>query len=169
VLLLYPATDGRDAATRRTLSFLGTVLNDRLRLEVREKLGAAYSPGAGTQLSEVFPGNGMIMIQAMADPENVDTLVEACLAAADSLATEGVSQEETDRLREPVLNQIRDARRTNGYWLGAIEDAHRDPASIENVRTVTAFYEALDAAALSAMAAEYLGRARADVLVVDPE
>ncbi len=169
VMILYPATDGMESERRRGMSFLGTVLNDRLRLEVREKLGAAYSPGAGAQLSETFPGNGMIMIQAMADPENVDTLVEACLAAADSLATDGVTEEETARLREPILNQIRDARRTNGYWLSAIEDAHRDPGSIEDIRTVVGFYEAIDAATLSKMAAEYLGQASANVLVVDPE
>ncbi len=169
VLIHYPVADGMESARRRGLSFLGTVLNDRLRLEVREKLGAAYSPGAGAQLSEVFPGNGMIMIQAMADPENVDTLVEACLAAADSLATDGVTQEETDRLREPILNQIRDARRTNGYWLSAIEDAHRDPGSIEDIRTVVGFYQGVDADTLSKMAAEFFGKARANVLVVDPE
>ncbi|RMH00873.1 MAG: insulinase family protein [Planctomycetota bacterium] len=169
VLILYPAADGMAAPRRRGLNFLATVLNDRLRIEVREKLGAAYSPGAGAQLSSVFPGVGMLMIQAMADPDKVDTLLEACLAAADDLARNGVTSEEVDRLRGPVLNQIRDARRTNGYWLSALEDAQRDPDSLDDIRTVTSFYEQLDAATLSELAAKYLGRDRADVLVVDPE
>ena len=169
VLIHYPATDGMAAERRLGLAFLASVLNDRLRLEVRERLGAAYSPGAGTQLSQTFPGNGMILIQALADPEKVDTLMEACQAAADSLAVEGVTAEETDRLRQPEINQLRDARRTNGYWVSAIQDAHRDPASVEDLRTVVPFYQGITAETLSALAAEYLGRARANVLVVDPE
>jgi predicted Zn-dependent peptidase len=52
-------------------------LPSRLRIEVREKLGAAYSPGSRVQASRAPPGVGMLMIQAMSEPDNVDTLVEA--------------------------------------------------------------------------------------------
>lgn len=169
VVILYPTGDGIEAEQRRGLSFLGTVLNDRLRVEVREKLGAAYSPGAGAQSSTVFPGNGWLMIQAMADPEQTGELVEACLAAAGALATTGASAEEVDRLREPILNQLRDAKRTNGYWLQVLRDAHRDPRAIDDARSATAFYQGLDAETLNELAARYLGRDRANVLVVDPE
>ena len=72
----------------------GYFVNDRLRVEVREELGAAYSPGSGVQQSMVYQGVGMLLVQAMADPDKVDTLLEACLVVGDALAADGVTAEE---------------------------------------------------------------------------
>ena len=83
---------------------------------------------SAAQASTLFPGVGMQIIQAMADPEKVDTLVQACLDVADDLAKNGVTDEELDRLREPILNRRRDAKRTNGYWIGGYQDPDTEPA-----------------------------------------
>ncbi len=169
VLLAVPLTDGLETDRRRNLGFLGKVVNDRLRLEVRERLGASYSPGAGTQLSSVYPGVGLLMIQAMSDPEKVETLVDACLAVLASLSDEGIEQAEVDRLAEPAIAQLRDGRRTNGYWLGTISQAQSDPAKVEDARTIEAYYQDVSAEAISKLAAEYLHPDRASLLIVDPE
>ncbi|MFN0207814.1 MAG: M16 family metallopeptidase, partial [Planctomycetota bacterium] len=116
VQIVYPTTDGRDTATRRKLSWLASVLNDRLRIDVREKLGASYSPSANSRMSRIYPEDGIIAIRAGSDPEQFETLIEACIAAADTLATKGATEEELNRAREPELAKIRDAQRTNGYW-----------------------------------------------------
>ena len=169
VFMVFPLPDGIDAKMRRRGQVLGTVVNDRLRLEVREKLGAAYSPGAGVQMSQVHEGMGMLMIQAMSDPDKVDTLVEACLDVADDLAQNGVTDEEANRLREPILKRRRDSLRTNGYWLAALSEAQRRPESIEELRTADRFYEGYEASDISPLAREHLGRDKASILVVHPE
>ena len=48
VMIWTPTTDGHEAATRRQLGMLTSVVSDRLRLVVREKLGDSYSPSAQT-------------------------------------------------------------------------------------------------------------------------
>lgn len=169
VMIVFPIPDALEPDVARSFNMLNTVVNDRLRLEVRERLGAAYSPGAGVEQSRVFPGVGMLMIQAMSDPDKVETLVEACLGVADSLSTDGVTPEELERLRAPLLKQRRDAKRTNGYWMQALSRARRDPQHLERVRTADAFYESVQADRLSPLAAEYLTRERASVLVVHPD
>jgi zinc protease len=169
VLIAYPATDGMDTMTRRSMSMLSTVLNDRLRLEVRERLGAAYSPGAGSEFSTVYPDNGMIFIQAMSDPDKVETLVEACLDTADTLATNGVTEEEVTRLREPIANQLRDQLRTNSYWLGALAESHWRPESLDDARSVQQFYANVSAEQVAPLAAKYFKRDLANVCVVSPK
>jgi len=169
VLIVYPVSDGIDVERRRQLEFLAEVVNDRLRKEVREKLGASYSPGAGVQVSRTHPGVGLLMIQAMTEPAEAESLLEACLAVADSLATDGVTQEEVDRLREPVLKSLRDAKRQNGYWLGALDEAHRRPESLEEIATQAAFIEGVQAEPLTAIAKERLGRASASWALVAPK
>ena len=169
VLLVFPVPDGIAVTNRRLFGVLSVVVNDRLRIQVREKLGAAYAPGAGVQQSEVYPGVGMLMIQAMSDPDKVETLVEACLGVAQSLSEAGVTDEEVARLREPILKQRRDAKRTNGYWMNVLSRAQREPGRLDDARSGDAFYDSFTAAELTPLAKEYLRRERASVLVVNPE
>jgi len=168
VLIVCPLTDGIEVERSRAMNILNTIVNDRLRIEVREKLGAAYSPGSGLQVSRVYPGVGMLMIQAMSDPDKVDTLLEACLAVIESLATEGVTVEEIDRLREPILKGRRDAKRRNGYWMGVLSEAQGSTEHLAEVRSADAFYEGYTAEDIAPLAAAYLQRAKASVLVVNP-
>lgn len=169
VFIIYPALDGMDSERRRGMSMVGTVLNDRLRLEVRERLGAAYSPGAGAEFSSVYKDNGAIYIQAMADPDKVETLVEACLATADTLAKEGATDEEVKRLTEPAINGLRDSIRTNGYWLDGLSKALRRPGALDDMRSIQSWYENLKADQVNPWAEKFLGRERANVCVVNPE
>ncbi len=168
VIIAFPTTDGIDMTMRRKQQMLNQVVMDRLRLEVREKLGAAYSPGSGVQTSTVNPGVGMLMMQAMADPEKVDTLVEACLGVAKSLSEEGITDEELDRLREPILNRRRDSKRTNGYWMQVLGRAQSEAGHLDNIRSGDAFYEGVKPADLAPLAKQYLKPERASILIVNP-
>ncbi|MFN0006613.1 MAG: M16 family metallopeptidase [Planctomycetota bacterium] len=169
VMLAYPATDGRDAATRRRLHFLGSVLSDRLRVQIREKLGAAYSPSAGAQASESTPRDGWIAIQATAEPDKVAEVVEACLAAADEMATKGLTDEEIERQRKPVQAEIRERLRTNGYWLRALSGLHDGKDAFADMRTYATFVDSIGREELERLAREYLPKSRASVAVVAPK
>ena len=169
VFIIYPASDGMDASRRRGMSMLGTVLDDRLRLEIRERLGAAYSPGAGSEFSSVYENNGFFYIQAMADPDKVETLVEACLATADTLAQKGATDEEVKRLAEPEMNGLRDAMRTNAYWLDGLSKSLRRPSALDDMRSIQAWFENLSADQVNPWAYKFLSRNHANVCVVNPE
>jgi len=168
VFMAFPVTDGRETVTRRHLVSLGAVLNDRLRIEVRERLGAAYSPSVAADLSEVTPGDGVLFISAMADPGNVDALVEACASTAEKLATGGVTQEEFDRLRTSNLATFRDVLRTNQYWIVALSRIHTTSTVIEDLRSHAKYNETVRPEDLTLLAKAYLKRERANVAIVAP-
>lgn len=169
VLMVFPTTDGIDIERRRKLNLLNEVVMDRLRVHVRERLGAAYSPGSAAQTSTTNPGVGMQIIQAMADPEKVDKLVEACQDVAKSLAADGVTDEELERLLEPIVNRRRDAKRTNGWWLSGIARAQTEPEQLDILRSGDAFYSSVAASDITPMAKKYLLPERASIAVVNPE
>jgi zinc protease len=169
IVAVFPTTDGIEAQRRRRLQFLGSVVNDRLRVEIREKLGAAYSPGAASMSSPVYPGDGMILLQAMADPGEAEKLLEACLAAMDRMVTEGISEEEANRLREPILTSLRETVRTNGFWIAAVAEAQSKPHTLEDLRMLETHYRETGAEELNELAKKYLSRKRASTLVVLPE
>ena len=168
VHVVFPTTDGFDAKRRRSLFFLSYLLSDRLRVEVREKLGVAYSPYASSDSSQVHPGLGAITIEAGADPSLSAQVVEACLTVADEMATGGIEDAEIQRMRAPILKQLRDARRSNSFWLSLLDEAQSSPEALDNIRTLEDFYESVSAEQLAPLAQEYLRRGRASVLVVTP-
>lgn len=168
VLVVFPVPDGLDVDRRRRFSLLDAVLADRLRVRVREELGAAYAPGTTLQMNPVYPGVGSWTLEAMAEPAQAEALVEAFLSTAEQLAREGVTEEELERQRAPILNQRRDAKRTNGYWISVLERSQRDSEHLDEARSGDRVYEQTSAAELSALAAEFLVRERASTLIVNP-
>ncbi len=169
VFIGFPTTDGLESTRRRNLGFLGDIVSDRLRIEVRERLGDSYSPRAGSSANQTFEGVGMLQMQANADPDKVERLVEACLEVARDLEQNGVTQEEVTRLAEPVIAKLRDAKRSNGWWLSVLRDAQTNPATLDDMRSVEEFYNHLSAEELSKLTAAYLDPERASVLVVNPQ
>jgi zinc protease len=168
VLVQYATTDGAHTPTRRGLNWLTDVVNDRLRLEIREKLGAAYSPRASASSSMTLPGNGSLAMQAMCEPGRAQGLVDALLAVGERLATEGVAEEEVARLRPEVLARLRDAQRANGWWLEVLGNFHQARPVREDLRTMVAMAEQMSAATISALAKKYLVSAKASVAIVHP-
>ncbi len=168
LFLVLPLTDGRDAALRRQLNLLGRVVDDRLRVLVREKEGLAYSPGAAVNASDLYPGVGFLLMNVFADPARLGDARAACLSIADALATEGVSAEELDRLRTPLLAQVRDQMRRNAFWLGVLEDSQTRPGALDEIRQLESDYLAVTAETLSALASRFLDSAKASWLVVTP-
>ncbi len=169
VFLVFPTTDGQQALQRRQLSLLGSVVSDRLRVEVREKLGVAYSPQAANQSSMVFPGLGMTLLNVAAEPAKADAVLAACLAVTDSLAADGVSADELERQREPLLKRLRDQMRTNAFWLNLLGDCQTRPQVVAEMRSLQSDYESMKPEDLSLLARNYLARDKASWIVVSPE
>lgn len=168
LVLVLPTTDGLEDLRRRYLFFLGQVVNDRMRLEVRERLGAAYSPVAQSQSSRVFQRLGGVFIQADGDPAKVDALQAACREVCRALYEDGITQAEVDRLAEPIQNSLRDMLRTNTYWIDALSRSQADPRTMESARNLIGFYDQIDAGKLSELARRYLNPDRANQLTVLP-
>jgi zinc protease len=146
----------------RRLNILGSIFGDRLRNEIRENLGASYSPNAGADGNEAYDGFGFIMGQSEAQPKDLDALLETMLSLADDLATKGATQDELDRALNPILGQLEETLRDNGYWLGTVMSrSQQDPARLDLARNRDADYRAITLAEVNALAAAHLGKKQA--------
>ncbi|KXU37714.1 peptidase M16 [Cephaloticoccus primus] len=166
----WPTTDGIDVQRRRRLALLGAVLNDRLRVKVREEIGGSYSPRAMSQASEVFPGYGSMQAACIVDPAQAGMITDLIVEIGDDLARNGVSADELERARQPVMTSIRESLRSNDYWLHSVlADAQEKPESLDWARTRERDFESITAEELSELARTYLGAARASRVIVLPE
>lgn len=169
VQLYWPATDGRDAPLSRRLNLLGAVLDDRLRVKIREEMGDTYSPNAGANLSSTYPGFGYLIASATVAPDKARAVADAMRAAAAALHTDGVTEDELLRAKQPVLTAVRESQRTNPYWLGSVlAAAQEEPQRLEWARSRLSDTEGITAAELTALARRYLDPARAHEFISLP-
>lgn len=166
----YPTDDFWDIHKTRRLSVLSAVMSDRMRIQIREKMGAAYSYQAYNQPSRAFPGFGIYHSVVEIDPDDADGVISAIKTIAADLAQEGVEKEERDRAVKPMLTSIKERRETNEYWLNSVlKGSSRHPEQIEWSRTFYEDYQSITPEELSKFARQYLKNRKAAELIITPE
>jgi zinc protease len=154
----------------RRLNLLSEILGDRLRVEIREKLGASYSPHAAVDGSETLDDMGFVMSQSIGKPDDLVRLLETMREQADNLATKGASDDELDRARKPTMSMIEKSNRDNRYWLETVlRQSQLDSKRLDRARTRDADYASITLAEINAMAKKYLAAEHAIFVTIKPE
>ncbi len=166
-VVAYPTADMWDIKRTRRLAVLAEVLSERLRLGIREKLGAAYSTAAFNRPGRAYKGYGVLIIYVQVAPEKVTAIRDAVHRIVQSVVTTGISEDELKRALEPTVSGIKDIRRRNSYWLNTVMARSRThPIQLQWSREILADYTSITLPEIEAVAREYLvdGQA-ADILV----
>jgi zinc protease len=169
VVVAYPTDDFWDIGRTRRLSILSEILSERLRVQVREKLGAAYSPYAYHRAYRAYDDYGMLLCMLLVDPQRVDAIAERVEQIGSDLAAQGINSDELRRALDPTLVQIKDMRQSNRYWLNSVLiGASRHPEQIDWARTIERDYTAITAAEITSLARRYVIDSQAARVVIVP-
>ncbi len=153
----------------RRLNIVGEIYGDRLRDEIREKLGASYSPNAGASGSDALENMGYLIGQSVGKPEDLELLLKTMRDLADEFAQKGATDDELDRAIKPVLGQLEKSVRDNGYWLDTVmSQSQQDPTRLELARTRDADYRSITLEEINALAKKYLPAANALMVSIKP-
>lgn len=168
VRVCFPTSSAEDYKTGRHLDFLAEILNERIRQVLRETLGAAYAPSVGAESSEVYPGDGYISVDVSCDLRSEQLVLDAVAKTIETLEQEGITQAEIQRARRTGLHQLRDVRRTNGWWAQALSEIHTRPRAFEEIDEDVQLLKTTTAAELQQLQAKYLKMRRAVTAIVRP-
>ena len=153
----------------RRLNLIGEIYGDRLREEIREKLGASYSPNAGVSGSDALDGVGYIIGQSIGKPEDLELLLKTMRELADEFANQGATEDELDRALKPLLGQLEKSLRDNSYWLSTVmSQSQQDPNRLELARTRDADYRSITLAEINTLAKRYLTQSNAMLVSIKP-
>ncbi|MBR9982161.1 MAG: insulinase family protein [Desulfatitalea sp.] len=170
ILVAYPTDDFWDIQRTRRLNVLSDILSERLRVGIRENLGAAYSPFAYHRAHRAYPGYGLLGAYLLVDPKQVDPVARAVDQIIDALLDEGVNPDELRRALDPTLTQIKDLRQLNTYWLNSVLiGSRRHPEQLDWARQMEADFAAITIAEMNDLAAQYLEKDKAARIVIMPE
>ncbi len=149
-----------------------TLLSGLVRLKglevLREELAATYSPSVSNSTSSDFTDFGTLSLSAVVDPAQADEVRAIITRLADELRAEPVSDDLLLRARQPLLENVRQSREDNGFWLGVTSSAQSEADRLDRVRTQTQVLESFTPAQLQALAQTYLApdrRADARILL----
>jgi zinc protease len=159
---VMPQTESSINETRY-MNVLANVFDHRLFDEIREELGAAYSPGATSTSYRGFD-HGELIAYAMVHPENATLVGNRIQVIANSLATDGVTNDELLRSTEPLLSKLQQTLETNDYWVSVMDGSQAEPFQLDWARSVLDVYSNIDLDELNKLAGIYLPVA-ASVLV----
>jgi zinc protease len=168
-LIAWPTVDFySDPQRARTLSVLAAVLQLRLLDEIREKQGTTYSPTAGHNASQVFPGYGYIAAQIEAPPEKLDGFLADSARIAADLRDRPVGADELERARKPMVETLLRQQASNAWWLHSLADVQSKPGAAAAILSAIDQYKAVTPAEVEAAARRYLVDAKAWKLEVLP-
>ncbi len=159
----WPTTDRRSNIRKsRHMTLLSEILDDRVRLKIREELGESYSPQVASMMSDTFPDYGQTFAMMITEPKHVDKLGPIVRDLADKLAREGATADELERARKPLLTALQEQRRNNAYWLGTVvTPSQSQPQRLDWSRSMVDDFSSATLADLNALAKEFLPAHRA--------
>ncbi|MEJ1973166.1 MAG: insulinase family protein [Lacunisphaera sp.] len=117
VRIYWPGVDDDDFTANRRLQVLAEILNDRLRVKIREELGATYGSQDEVWGSEVWKGYGYFFVEIETAPAMAERVAVLTRRIAADLAAKGITEDEFERVIQPRLASLKQELRNNGYWI----------------------------------------------------
>ncbi len=168
-LVYWPTAMFWDITRTRQLNLLASIFMDRLRLEIREKMGAGYSPFAVSHASQVYKDFGYLFAVNFCDPEKVSELTGIIQRMGREIGKGEITEDEFNRAIKPVLSRLPVIQRENGYWLNQVlSQSQYRPQVLEFAKTLVTGYEGITLDELNAVAKKYLGDYEGLKIMVQP-
>ncbi len=152
------------------MRLLASLVEDRLRVRLRQEMGKTYTPVVGV-LSERALAPAMLYLRCRVEtaPRHLERVAEAARQAVAGLVRDGITEEELERARLPLIRAAEDSATSNGWWLGVLGEAQGKPQYIEEQGDQRQILQAATREDLQALAALLFAPERLCELRVVPE
>ena len=163
---LYVANASR-RAEEYALKLTAAIFDTQLRQRIRTELGKSYSPQVATQTPD-DADQGILVAQIESNPADVEQLVAEAQAVARKIAAGGITADELEAARRPLLTQIAALRGRNVWWAAAMDGSARNPGITEEAIGMVPLMSSITLDQVKAAAAKWLARPPI-VTIVTPE
>ena len=165
----WPTTDFSNVSEVRRLYVLAKVLGNRVLERVRNEQGLTYSAHGDHAPSQAFPGFGFLYALVDAPPGKARQIVEEMRAIGAAIYRDGVTEDELERARNPVVSELKRLLETNSYLLSAIiGGSQENPDKLTRSTSSVDELASLTVADLDQVARKYLRPEAALPVVIVP-
>jgi zinc protease len=129
----WPVTDTLHVRDQAALEVLAKILEIRVRAEVREKLGLAYSPSAEFKAYDGFANFALLRAQIDCAPNDTTKVAPLITGIAADVAAKGVGEGEFIGARGILKSQLKQGFRENGFLVNVLMRAQERPEEIDEI------------------------------------
>ncbi len=133
VVSTWPVTQTLHVRDQAALELLATILALRVRGEVREKLGLAYSPSAEFSPYAGFPAFALLRAQIDCAPTDTAKVAPLISGIGAAVAAKGVTEGEFIGARGILKGQLRQAFRENSFLVNILMRAQERPEETDEI------------------------------------
>lgn len=152
------------------LRLLAGVLEDRIRVRLRQEMGKTYTPSVGLMTERALsPALLFLRCRIETEPRQVERVSEATKMVVDDIVRNGISADELERARVPLVRQAEENVTSNSWWLFALDEAQTKPQFVEGQGRQKEIYRAITRAELNDLARLLFSPERLCEVVALPE
>ncbi|HVS51929.1 MAG TPA: insulinase family protein [Opitutaceae bacterium] len=129
----WPIEAAMHVRDQAALEVLAKILEIRVRHEVREKLGLAYSPSASFESYDGFPDFALLRAQIDVTPTDAGKVAPLVQSIGAAVAEKGVEEGEFIGARGILRSQLRQAFRDNEFLVEALMRAQERPEEAQEI------------------------------------
>ena len=153
----WPTTDFSHLSEVRRLFVLAKILEGRILERIRVQQGLSYTAQGGHSPSSAFPGYGLLYALVDAPPEKAPALALEMRDIAAGILRDGVTQDELDRARNPIVNELKRRLSDNNYLMSAIVSGSQEqPERLVRATTSVNELQSLTTEDINVVARKYL-------------
>jgi len=156
VSLIWPTTDDEDVELVSRMNLLSRVTRLLLTEKLREELGQTYSPGVSSSLSGIYDDYGTFSVSASVDVEQLDAAHQALVDVINSLIETPPDEDLIQRAKQPILEGLENALKSNNGWMRFVDRAQSKPEDIERFLSAPDRYNQATGEELQSLAQQYL-------------
>ncbi len=153
----------------RHYTILRRIMQNRLIDEVRENQGLSYSPSAGLSFQRLNTPFGYSSVSISADPKFFDAFEKTAKTLAAKIRAGGITQDELNRARKPVIESFERSAKENAAWQGLVLRSQTDPRGLEYRRSRLKAYSDMTTQDLDTYAKELFAPKSLHIVVITPE
>ena len=168
-VVYWPTTDFGHVTEVRRLFVLAKALEGRVLERIRVQEGLSYTAQSANVPSQAFPGYGVLYALVDATPDKAPELAREIRDIAARVAREGITEDELERARNPVVSMLKKLLMDNHYLLSAIVSGSQEqPERLIRATTSLPQLEGLTTQDLNEAARKYLRYEDALPVVIAP-
>lgn len=145
-----------DEEDELAMNALGEILTIKLVETLREEESGVYGVGARGNMSQIPYDSYSFSISFPCGPENVEKLTEAALQEVEKIKTEGLTEEDMNKIKESFRLERKENLKENKFWLAQLENSEREGYKPEKILEFEDKVEDLGADDIEEMAQKYL-------------
>jgi zinc protease len=168
-ILMWRSAPWSDVRGRRLSYLVASILERRLREEIRENHGLTYSTSAYAEPAKVYPAMSALYVKFTTDPDKTQEAVQLARKVVETFAAEGPTDDEVHTARKQISHAVETMMQEPRFWVNLLSDLDYHGTRLDDVHNLIDKLTAYSKADIATATRQIVRPERFAVVIGQPE